>query len=167
MKPQEIITKMLPLISSMDKVNLIKDLVGLGSDVDVTPSTQPNVYTFTFYGDQVSYKCETIINNVDGFAKHIKARISKAKNIHTSEQTVVSALEDEKEFSMEEFVDEMMPKVTTEEGVSDIFNGNWKEFEMYYQSSKRSALEQDIRGLLSEIHRDPFRPLWDVDNPTE
>ncbi len=168
MKPQELIGKMLPLISSGDKIKLIKDIAELDSDVDVTPTEKPDTFKLAFYGAHYNYSLKSIVDNAPAFKRHIQSKIEKAKKIHAEEQDVLAAISEEKEFSYEEFVDEMLPKVTTEEEVADVFDHDWAKFEAYYGSSKRSTLEQELRGMLSEIYNDPFMPLWeDLDNPTE
>lgn len=161
-----LLQKLLSLITPMDKVALFREILDFESTSDisdavtVSPSATSGTFVFSFYGTESSYKDTTVLRDVGAFKSHIHQKIDDAKIVYDQKNTVATILAEETPFSMEEFIAEKLPHATTEDEVSEIFDGDFDEFTRYYNSPARSTLEQEQRGFLQQIYKSPFLLLW-------
>lgn len=157
-----LVQKMLGRIPTAERIALLRDVLDL-SDSDITISTTPDpaVFRFTFYGDACSFTCQSILDNIEKFKSYLANRVAVAQGVYEEGNQVLSALENDKEFDINEFYEDAVPKAETEEQLSEIFEGNIEAFRQYYNSPARQKCPQDVRGFLQQVATNPFMPLWE------
>lgn len=145
-----------------ERVSLIKNTLSLGSDVSVSPTSDADYFRFTFWDKQVVYRIETILCR-EGFPAHLNNLIDKARKTYQESQTVLEALSEEKEFDINEFYLDEVPKAQSEDKLAEIFEGNHQALIDFYHSPNRVKLDLPTRGFLLQVVQNPFLPLWDND----